>query len=81
MRTGSELDELLAEDTGIAGWVRVCGVCGQFDMHSLLPVAAMVPQPNWRCGVCDATELIAAHVRYVAVPHPEKDAACPNSIR
>ena len=64
-----------------AGWVRVCGECGQIDVHSILPVESMVARPNWRCGVCGAVELMAAHVRYVAVPPSEKGDTCPTTSR
>ena len=53
----------------VSGWVRVCGECGQFDLHSLVPTACMVERPNWRYGVCDATDLTAAHVQYLPYRH------------
>lgn len=68
-------------EPGIAGWVRVCAVCGQFDMHSVVPVASMVARPNWRCGICDASELVAAHVRYEPVSNPPREMPCPTASR
>lgn len=64
---------LLEGDTGIAGWVRVCGECGQFDMHSVLPDAAMLGRPDWFCETCHASELMAAHIRVVPLLFNEDD--------